>query len=136
MVVVALVIVGGIILLLGNKGGQKETQAPVVENQTNADEQKMVDCGQITEPSCFFNRAEKCLPVTGKLTGTDGSNIDITVLGKENGTCHFQRKVGNNNALNLDCHFPGESITLVIIDQTFGNDRGLQDLVNTSCGLK
>jgi hypothetical protein len=125
-IVVVLVVVGGIFLLT-NKGGQKE-------NQSNTDDTKMVDCGQIQDPNCFFNRMGTCLPVSAKVTGSGGESIEVIVLGKENGTCHFQRKI--NNVLNLDCYFPGEIITPDLIDQTFGNDKGLQDLVDKSCGLK
>jgi len=134
LIIVALIIVGGIILLIGNKGGQNEGQAPGTEEQTAADEEKMVDCGYITEPSCFFDRMATCLPVSATVTGANNVKIEVIVLGKENGTCHFQRKL--NDVLNLDCYFPGDGLTPDIIDQTFGNDKGLQDLVDTSCGLK
>ncbi len=77
---------------------------------------------------------DKCLPVSAKVTGAGNEVIEIIVLGKENKTCHFQRKI--NNILNLDCYFPGETITSDIMDQTFGNDKGLQDLVDKSCGLR
>lgn len=126
-IVSVLIIIGGIIFVLDDKGGQKEDQSYV-------DDTKMVDCGQIQDPNCFFNRMGMCLPVSAKVTGSGGESIEVIVLGKENGTCHFQRKI--NNVLNLNCYFPGEIITPDLIDQTFGNDKGLQDLVDTSCGLK
>jgi len=73
-----------------------------------------------------------CLPVTGKMTGSDGTtSIEMTVLGIENDTCHFQRKI--NNVLNLDCYFPSGTLNWDLIDQTFGNDKGLQSVVDDSC---
>jgi hypothetical protein len=126
-VVVVLIIVGGVFLLMSNKGGQKEKQSYV-----NSPE--MVDCGQIQDPECFFNRMGTCLPVSAKVTGSGGESIEVIVLGKENGTCHFQRKI--NNVLNLDCYFPGEILTPDVIDQTFGTDKGLQKLVDDSCTMK
>lgn len=126
-IVSVLIIIGGIFFVLDDKGGQKEDQLYV-------DDTKMVDCGQVEDPNCFFNRMGTCLPVSAEVMGSGGESIEVIVLGKENGTCHFQRKI--NNILNLDCYFPGEIITPDLIDQTFGNDKGLQDLVDESCGLK
>lgn len=125
IVILAIVIIGGGLLLFsGNKDGQKETQAPANENE-------MVDCGKLENPSCFFNRMNECLPVTAKLTGTDGSNIEITILGIENDKCHFQRKV--NGVLNLNCYFLKGTMSWDTIDQTFGNDKGLQKVVDDAC---
>ena len=92
----------------------------------------MVDCGKADDPSCFVNRMNQCLPVTAKMVGSDGSTqIDITILGIENETCHFQRKL--NDALDLDCHFPKGTMNMDTLDQTFGNDKGLQKIVDDAC---
>ena len=126
-IIAVLIIAGGAFLLMSNKGGQKEDQSYIDDNE-------MVDCGKIQDPNCFFNRMGTCLPVSAEVTGSGGESIKVIVVGKENGTCHFQRKI--NDVLNLDCYFPGEILTPDLIDQTFGNDKGLQDLVDRSCGLK
>ncbi len=65
------------------------------------------------------------------MTGSDGSNIQITILGIENETCHFQRKI--NDVLGLDCHFPRGTMNMDTLDQTFGNDKGLQKVVDDAC---
>ena len=122
IVLVLIVIGGGLFFFFSNNGAQKG----------------IVDCGNLVEnASCFSNRMNTCLPVTGKLTGTDGSNIEIAILGYENETCHFQRTVENGAGQGLDCYFPkGTPLTLDLIDQTFGNDKGLQKVVDDSCGLR
>jgi hypothetical protein len=74
------------------------------------------------------------LPVTGEMTGTDGSTkIELTILGVENETCHFQRKI--NNAVDLNCYFPKGTMNWDVIDQTFGNDKGLQKVVDDACKI-
>lgn len=82
-------------------------------------------------PSCFANRMIGCLPVTGKMTTTDGIPIELTILGVENETCHFQRKI--NNVMDMNCYFPKGTMNWDIIDQTFGNDKGLQSVVDDAC---
>jgi hypothetical protein len=82
-------------------------------------------------PMCFFNRMNECLPVTAQLTGMGGEDIEITILGIENEKCHFQRKV--NGVTNLNCYFPKGTLTWDTIDQTFGNDKGLQQVVDDAC---
>jgi len=124
IVVLVLIIIGGGILLSNNKGETKETPMPATDNS-------MVDCGEMRDPVCFSNRMNSCLPVTAKLVGTDGSAIEISILGEENGTCHFQRKI--NNVTNLDCFFPKGTMNWNTIDQTFGNDKGLQKVVDDAC---
>ncbi len=118
--VILVVIVGFLILTRGNN------------SQENTDPNQMVDCGIMTNPSCLSNRMSSCLPVTGKMTATDGTtSIDLTILGTVNETCHFQRKI--NNILNMDCYFPSGALNWDLIDQTFGNDKGLQQIVDDSC---
>ena len=125
---------------------QKETQTPADENKgvvanieqkeitPDVNELEMVDCGKAQDPFCFINRMNQCLPVTTKMTGSDNStNIEITVLGEVNETCHFQRKI--NNVLNLDCYFPKGTMNMDTLDQTFGNDKGLQKVVDDNCKL-
>ncbi len=66
------------------------------------------------------------------VTGTDGKTaIEISILGIENDKCHFQRKL--NNVLSLDCHFPKGTLNMDTLDQTFGNDKGLQKVVDDAC---
>ncbi|MGB9762430.1 MAG: hypothetical protein ACPLW7_00205 [Minisyncoccia bacterium] len=93
----------------------------------------MVDCGILTEPTCFFSRMTNCLPVKAQLTVNDGSSIEITILGIENDKCHFQRKI--NNVLNLDCYFAKGTLNPDTIDQTFGNDKGpeVKKIVDEAC---
>lgn len=127
--IVLILLVVGFFILTNNKGdipnqtdSQKETNNP---NQ-------IMDCGMMKNPSCFANRMNGCLPVTGKMTGTDGSTqIELTILGVENDTCHFQRKI--NNVVDLNCYFPKGTMSWDTIDQTFGNDKGLQKVVDDAC---
>ena len=98
----------------------------------NTDPNQMVDCGKMTNPTCFSNRMTDCLPVTAEMTATDGTTrIDLTILGVENEKCHFQRKI--NNVLNMDCYFPTGSLNWDLIDQMFGNDKGMQSVIDSSC---
>ncbi|MFA4834126.1 MAG: hypothetical protein WC619_04765 [Patescibacteria group bacterium] len=133
-VLVLVIVGGGLFFLSNNKGAQKETgdgqQTTAVETP-KADE-KIVDCSQAQDPGCFLNRMNQCLPVTTKMTGSDSNtSIDITVLGVENETCHFQRKI--NNALDLNCYFPKGTLNTDTLDQMFGNERGLQKVVDDAC---
>jgi len=112
-------------------------QAATTANQTVtttpvADKTAMVDCGTGQDPFCFVNRMNECLPVTIKMMGGDNSTkIEMTILGVENEKCHFQRKI--NDALNLNCFFPKGTMNSDTLDQTFGNDRGLQKVVDDAC---
>jgi len=138
-ILVLAVICGGLFVFLGNKGTQKETGAgqpttasPSTATQSPATDETMVDCSKTNDPSCFLTRMNGCLPVTTKMTGSDGkTEIEITILGVENDKCHFQRKI--NNVLSLDCHFPKGTLNMDTLDQTFGNDKGLQKVVDDAC---
>lgn len=122
---------------------QKQTGAQPAANANNANEaataaaaaaaeQEMVVCTFDNDPFCFVNRMNQCLPVTAKMTASDGSTtIDITILGQVNDTCHFQRKM--NGVLGLDCYFPRGTMNMDTLDQTFGNDKGLQSVVDAAC---
>lgn len=99
--------------------------------QSSADSTAMVDCGKISNPSCFSNRMNECLPVTAQMTATDGARIDLIILGIENETCHFQRKI--NNVVDMNCYFPKGTMNWDTIDQTFGNEKGLQSVVDSAC---
>jgi uncharacterized protein (UPF0333 family) len=131
--IVLIILIIGFFVLTNNKGNSSN-QTPnqnTNSQDANADVNKMVDCGEMNNPSCFQARMTECLPVTAKLTGTDGSPIEITILGIENNTCHFQRKV--SGAVNLNCYFPKGTMNWDTIDQTFGNDKGLQSVVDSAC---
>jgi len=121
----------GALLLIG-AGCTKKNASPSAAAQPPAVDKTMVDCGQAKDPGCFFNRMSGCLPVTAKMLGTDGkTTIDITILGIENDKCHFQRKI--NGALNLDCLFPKGTLNGNTFDQMFGNDKGLQKVIDDNC---
>ncbi|MFA6322459.1 MAG: hypothetical protein WCX71_03190 [Candidatus Buchananbacteria bacterium] len=103
-----------------------QEKAPAVADQT------MVDCGQGQDQFCFVNRMNECLPAKVRMTGNDGkTSIDLIILGVENETCHFQRKI--NDVLNLNCFFPKGTFNTDTLDQTFGNDKGLQKVVDSAC---
>jgi hypothetical protein len=92
----------------------------------------MVDCGTSQDPGCFVNRMNECLPVTAKMVGSDDTtSIDITILGQVNNTCHFQRKI--NDVTDMDCYFPKGTLNMDTLDQMFGNNKGLQKVVDDAC---
>jgi hypothetical protein len=129
IVVVVLVIGGGLFFFLSNKGEQKENE---INQQASVDDKTMVDCGLATDPGCFMNRMNGCLPVTAKMTGSDNKTaIEITILGVENEACHFQRKI--NNIIDLDCFFPKGTMNGDTLGQIFGDDKGLQKVVDDAC---
>lgn len=129
---VVLVLVILFFVLTNNKGEPRPVSNSNLGDYTP---EAMIDCGMMDNPQCFTNRMSDCLPVTGKLTATDGSTeIELTILGLDfsNGTtCHFQRKVGG--VVNLNCYFPVKEMSWNLIDQTFGNDKGLQSVVDSAC---
>ncbi len=132
IVLVLAVVGGGLFFFLNNKGAQEEIGTGQQTAQTPATDETMVDCGKATDPMCFVNRMNGCLPVTVEMTGSDNkTKIELTVLGVENEKCHFQRKI--NNTIDLNCYFPKGTMNWNTIDQTFGNDKGLQKVVDDNC---
>ncbi len=92
----------------------------------------MVDCSNTENPTCFMSRANTCLPVKTQMVSSDNTTqIEIIVLGVENEKCHFQRKI--NDVMDLNCYFPKGTNIMSAIDQTFGNDHGLQEVVDAAC---
>lgn len=127
MGIVLVLLIIGFFILSNNNGNSNINNGQDQDNQ-------MMDCGMMKDPSCFANRMNGCLPVTGKMTGTDGSTeIELTILGQENETCHFQRKI--NGVIDLNCYFPKGTMNWDTIDQTFGNDKGLQEVVDDACKI-
>ena len=128
-----LILILAVIAIISLSGcGQKQVPAAQNEAQAPADDTAMVNCGKMEDPSCFMTRMNACLPVTAEMTGSDGTTkIEMIILGQENETCHFQRKI--NNALDLNCFFPRGTMNWDTIDQTFGNDKGLQKVVDDAC---
>lgn len=126
IVILILIVVGGGIFFLSKNGNvEEETQAPATENE-------MVDCGKAQDPMCFMGRMNGCLPVTTEMVGSDNSTkINLTIFGVENEKCHFQRKI--NGVVDLNCYFPKGTMNWDTIDQTFGNDKGLQKVVDDNC---
>jgi hypothetical protein len=123
--ILVLIVIAGGIFFLSNKGVKEETPSPTTGNE-------MVDCGKAKDPMCFVSRMNGCLPVTAEMTGSDNkTKIELTVLGIENEKCHFQRKI--NDVTDLNCYFPKGTMNWDTIDQTFGNDKGLQKVVDDNC---
>jgi hypothetical protein len=135
IIVIVLIIGGGLFFFLGNKNESRIDQSvtlPSTTEQKQVDENAMVDCGLAKDPMCFMNRMNSCLPVTVKMVGSDNTTaIEMTILGVENEKCHFQRKI--NNVIDLNCFFPKGTMNWDTIDQTFGNDKGLQKVVDDAC---
>jgi len=136
-VLALVVIAGGISFFSNNQKSQEETdgnQPANVSPSTKTQEETMVDCSQVDDPACFINRMNGCLPVTTKMMGSDEkTTIEITILGVENEKCHFQRKI--NDVLDMDCYFPKGTLSVNTLDQMFGNDKGLQQVVDDACQL-
>jgi hypothetical protein len=123
--ILVLIVIAGGIFVLSNKSAEEGVQAPVTETG-------MVDCGLAKDPMCFVNRMNGCLPVTVKMMGSDNTTkIELTVLGVEDEKCHFQRKI--NDVIDLNCFFPKGTMNGDVLDQTFGNDKGLQKVVDDNC---
>jgi hypothetical protein len=133
IVLVLAVIGGGLFFFLGNNNGTQKENEINQPADSSAIDSEMVNCGKAEDPGCFVSRAGSCLPVTTKMVATDGkTEIDLTILGAENEKCHFERKI--NNVTDLNCLFPKGTNIWNAIDQTFGNDKGLQKVVDESCG--
>ncbi len=132
MVILVLVIVIGLIVFSKNNTLKEASEQTQIETQATVIEEEMIDCGQAEDPGCFLSRMNGCLPVTTKMVGSDGStSIDLTILGQENEKCHFQRKI--NGVMDMDCYFSKGTLNSDTLDQMFGNDKGLQKVVDESC---
>ena len=116
------------IFLVNGCGNQNNPNNPQEEVNTS---NQMVNCTDVDGPMCFLDRMSVCLPVTASMTGAGNVSIEITVIGLENETCHFQRKI--NDIPSLNCFFPKGTFNSSVLDQTFGNDKGLQPFVDTYC---
>jgi hypothetical protein len=131
IVVLVLIVIGGL-LVISNKGERKENTLPSNTEQTVGNNQPVFDCGLAKDPSCFINKMTDCSPVTIKMMSSDNkASFDLTILGIENQTCHFQRKV--NDVTDLNCFSPKGIMNWNTIDQTFGNEKGLQKVVDDAC---
>lgn len=127
-VLVLVVVIG--LMFMGNKNGKQRIEQG--NSQTQASSTAMVDCSNSDNPSCFVERMNQCLPVMAKMEGTDGkTTIEITILGEVDGKCHFQRKL--NDVLGLECYFPKGTLDMDTLDQTFGNEKGKQAIVDSAC---
>ncbi|MFA5936605.1 MAG: hypothetical protein WC822_01865 [Candidatus Paceibacterota bacterium] len=138
IVIVILVVGGGLFFFLGNKDIKNEneinqpTSLPLTTEQSQVDDKTIVDCGLAKDPTCFMNRMNGCLPATVKMMSSDNATtIEMTILGVEDEKCHFQRKI--NNVMDLNCFFPKGTMNWDTIDQTFGNEKGLQKVVDDAC---
>jgi len=134
IVVLILAGVGGFLFLSTNNANKEIGTTPTSETATTTPvaDNTMFDCGLAKDPQCFADRMNGCLPVTVKMMGSDNTtSIELTILGVENDTCHFQRKI--NNVLDLNCFFPKGTMNWDTIDQTFGNEKGLQKVVDSAC---
>jgi len=138
IVIVLLIIVIAGLLFFSKKqhseNNQNNLNQPQTEesNSSATNNQTMVNCGKAEDPRCFMSRMNECLPVTTEMTGSDNkTKIELTILGIENDTCHFQRKI--NDAVDLNCYFPKGTMNWDTIDQTFGNEKGLQKVVDSAC---
>jgi hypothetical protein len=131
-----LVVLGvGAFLFLSNRGAEEKADLNQLADDslsTETEEEKMVNCGETDDPMCFINRMNGCLPVTIKMMGSDGeTSIEMTILGIENEKCHFERKL--NDVLDMNCYFPKGTLNMNTLDQMFGNDKGLQQVVDDAC---
>ena len=126
------IIVGVILILIvgffifANKGED-------TSNKDVANAYIMVDCGLMENPGCFLNRMNECLPVTGRFMAEE-NRVDMTILGVENNTCHFQRKI--NDVINMNCYFPEGTLNGDVLAQTLGEDKGLQSVVDSACNIR
>ena len=119
-----------VFFVLSNTAGDEGSQ-----EANTGDSVQVKDCGNMdNNPNCFISRANECLPVKGDMIATDGTTtITLTVLGIENATCHFQRAI--NSVIDYNCYFPGTTMNWDLVDQTFGNDKGLQSVIDESCTI-
>ncbi len=125
IIIGSLLILGAGIFIFLNLGSSPPEQNIDDPNQ-------MVDCGKMQSSECFAERMKECMPVTGQLVGpTDESIIEITILGEEDGKCHFERK--KDDVLNIDCYFSKENLSWAFVEQAFGIEKGLKSVVEESC---
>ncbi|MDD5639217.1 MAG: hypothetical protein PHR47_00180 [Candidatus Pacebacteria bacterium] len=137
IIILVFVIIGGGLFFFfnnnaNNKTNEQQVAVPPSKTEQPTTSEKMVNCGKAEDPGCFVNRMNGCLPVTVEMTGSDKTTkIELTIFGIENDKCHFQRKI--NDVIDLNCYFPKGTMNMDTLDQTFGNDKGLQKVVDENC---
>lgn len=109
----------------GNKQSAANPAANTVEQNVNQSAAAPASC---TDPSCLMSYFLACQPSELKMPFVQNNTFQITVLGLENGKCHYQSKVVDQNGVVItggtnDCSVPKEMLTNATFGHFFGEDK-------------
>jgi hypothetical protein len=85
-------------------------------------------CG---DPPCLGQHFPSCTPAEMSMS-SGGQSVTVSILGLENGKCHFTMVFGNVTAAN--CYFKTEDLTDKVLNQMFGNKEGQDAIIAEACG--
>ena len=119
LIVIAIILVAAIVVFGIMYFGKKKVVAPT---GTGTGESEMSNLA-LNFPTC--TPTEVAIPTSDEQQGFTAS-----ILGIENGKCHYKLTVGVNG---IDCYFPMEQLDSKLFNQVFGNEEGLSDMVSQNC---
>jgi len=126
-IILAIAVIGVIVLIAQPKGN------PNVTPEDNPNATAPTDLGTettpttCTDPSCFSTHFLECTPSELEMPFGDDSTYIITMIGAENGNCHYTAKIidkqGNVfNGVSTDCLVPLDKMTSERMEHLFGVD--------------
>lgn len=135
LIVVALVIVAALaVYLFVFKGAKKPYGSSYAQaTPTPVATPSPTVAGKITcsDMPCIGNSFLACVPAELKFTPTDAtSTITISVLGTENGKCHYKMDVDGHGT---NCFFAQGNLNEKVLNQMFGNEEGQDQIISESC---
>jgi len=135
LIVIAIVIVAALaVYFFVFKGAKNQYGPPYAQaTPTPAATPSPTVSGKITcsDAPCIGTSFLACAPAELKFTPTGAtSTITISVLGTENGKCHYKMDVDGHGG---DCFFAKENLNEKVLNQMFGNEEGQAQIINESC---
>jgi len=116
----------GLLLISRNIFKTRDVNTSYDYNQTANLER--IKCEDI---QCLTGYFLTCEPSEYKYTAKEGS-ISFIVYGWQGSKCHFQTK-GTASLPSDDCFFDAINLNAKTLNQLFGNEEGLQYVIDQSC---
>lgn len=118
-IILAIAVIGVIVLIAQPKDNS---------NVTPVDNPNATTPTTCTDPSCFNTHFLECMPSELEMPFGDDSTYIITIIGAENGNCHYTAKVVDKQGnvftgVSTDCLVPLDKMTSERLEHLFGGDN-------------